>query len=56
LPQALSDDELPMMFSCCQPRLKEDAQIPLVLKKLCGLNVEKIAGAFGSSSSSSWTC
>ena len=46
LPEALRDDELRMMFSCCQPRLKEDVQIALVLKNLCGLNVEEIAGAF----------
>jgi RNA polymerase sigma-70 factor (ECF subfamily) len=46
LPEALRDDELRMMFSCCQPRLKEDVQIALVLKNLCGLSVEEIAGAF----------
>jgi RNA polymerase sigma factor (sigma-70 family) len=46
LPEALQDDELRMMFSCCQPRLKEDVQIALVLKNLCGLSVGEIAGAF----------
>jgi RNA polymerase sigma factor (sigma-70 family) len=46
LPVALRDDELRMMFSCCQPRLKDDVQIALVLKNLCGLSVEEIAGAF----------
>jgi len=46
LPEALRDDELRMMFSCCQPRLKKDAQVALILKNLCGLSVEEIAGAF----------
>jgi RNA polymerase sigma-70 factor (ECF subfamily) len=46
LPDALRDDELRMMFSCCQPRLKEDVQIALILKNLCGLSVEEIAAAF----------
>jgi RNA polymerase sigma-70 factor (ECF subfamily) len=46
LPEALRDDELRMMFSCCQPRLKEDVQVALILKNLCGLSVEEIAGAF----------
>jgi RNA polymerase sigma-70 factor (ECF subfamily) len=46
LPQAIRDDELRMMFSCCQPRLHEDAQIALILNVLCGFGVEEIAGAF----------
>jgi RNA polymerase sigma factor (sigma-70 family) len=46
LPEALRDDELRMMFSCCQPRLKEDVQVALILKNLCGLSVDEIAGAF----------
>jgi RNA polymerase sigma-70 factor (ECF subfamily) len=46
LPEALKDDELRMMFSCCQPRLKEDVQIALILKNLCGLSLEEIAAAF----------
>ncbi len=46
LPEALRDDELRMMFSCSQPRLKQEVQIALILKNLCGLSVEEIAGAF----------
>ena len=46
LPDALRDDELRMMFSCCKPRLKADVQVALVLKNLCGLSIEEIAGAF----------
>ena len=30
------DEQLRMMFSCCHPRLAEDAQIALVLNILCG--------------------
>lgn len=46
LPDALRDDELRMMFSCCHPRLAEDAQVALVLNVLCGFSVREIAGAF----------
>src|SRR5262249_8636488 len=46
LPEAFKDDELRMMFSCCQPRLGEDAQVALMLKIVCGFGVDEIAGAF----------
>jgi RNA polymerase sigma-70 factor (ECF subfamily) len=46
LPRALRDDELRMMFSCCHPRLNEDAQVALVLNMLCGFGVAEIAAAF----------
>jgi predicted RNA polymerase sigma factor len=46
LPDALRDDELRMMFSCCHPRLHEDAQVALVLNILCGFGVDEIAAAF----------
>jgi RNA polymerase sigma-70 factor (ECF subfamily) len=46
LPDALKDDELRMMFSCCHPRLREDVQVALVLHMLCSLGVEEIASAF----------
>src|SRR5271168_1058291 len=45
-PDALRDDELRMMFSCCHPRLPEEAQVALVLHILCGFGVGEIAGAF----------
>jgi RNA polymerase sigma-70 factor (ECF subfamily) len=48
-PDALKDDELRMMFSVCQPRLPEDAQIALVLHLSCGFGVDEIAAAFFSS-------
>jgi RNA polymerase sigma-70 factor (ECF subfamily) len=45
-PDSLRDDELRMMFSCCHPRLQEDAQVALVLNVLCGFGVKEIASAF----------
>ena len=38
-----------MMFSCCHPRLPEEAQVALVLHILCGFGVGEIASAFLSS-------
>jgi RNA polymerase sigma factor (sigma-70 family) len=46
---AIKDDQLRMMFSCCHPRLAEEAQVALVLHILCGFNVSEIANAFVSS-------
>jgi len=34
------------MFSCCSPRLAEDAQVALILHILCGFSVDEIASAF----------
>jgi RNA polymerase sigma factor (sigma-70 family) len=48
-PNAIKDDQLRMMFSCCHPRLPEEAQIALVLHILCGFSVSEIANAFVSS-------
>jgi RNA polymerase sigma factor (sigma-70 family) len=46
---AIKDDQLRMMFSCCHPRLPEEAQVALVLHILCGFSVSEIASAFVSS-------
>jgi RNA polymerase sigma factor (sigma-70 family) len=43
---AIKDDLLRMMFSCCHPRLSEQAQVALVLHILCGFSVGEIASAF----------
>ncbi len=48
-PNAIKDDELRMMFSCCHPRLTEEAQVALVLHILCGFSVDEVAAAFVSS-------
>jgi RNA polymerase sigma-70 factor (ECF subfamily) len=45
-PAALRDEQLRMMFSCCDPRLADDAQVALVLHILCGFGVAEIAQAF----------
>jgi RNA polymerase sigma factor (sigma-70 family) len=46
---AIKDDELRMMFSCCHPRLPEEAQVALVLHILCGFTLNEVASAFVSS-------
>ena len=43
---AIKDDLLRMMFSCCHPKLAEVAQVALVLHILCGFSVGEIASAF----------
>src|SRR6266849_423431 len=43
---AIKDDLLRMMFSCCHPRLPEEAQVALVLHILCGFGVNEVAAAF----------
>jgi RNA polymerase sigma factor (sigma-70 family) len=46
---AIKDDLLRMMFSCCHPRLAEEAQVALILNILCSFSVDEIAAAFVSS-------
>src|SRR6516164_4536998 len=46
---AIQDGMLRMMFSCCHPRLSEEAQVALILNILCGFGVDEIASAFVSS-------
>jgi predicted RNA polymerase sigma factor len=43
---AIKDDLLRMMFSCCHPQLSEEAQVALILNILCGFSVGEIAAAF----------
>jgi predicted RNA polymerase sigma factor len=45
-PNAIKDDLLRMMFSCCHPRLAEDVQVALILHILCGFSVGEVASAF----------
>lgn len=42
----IRDEQLRMMFSCCHPRLAEEAQVALVLNILCGFGASEIAAAF----------
>ncbi len=46
---AIADDELRLMFSCCDPELARPAQVGVILKYLCGFSVREIAQAFLSS-------
>jgi RNA polymerase sigma factor (sigma-70 family) len=42
----IRDEQLRMMFSCCHPRLPENAQVALILNILCGFGANEIASAF----------
>jgi RNA polymerase sigma-70 factor, ECF subfamily len=44
--QAVDDDRLRLIFTCCHPALPPDAQIALTLREVCGLTTEEIARAF----------
>lgn len=46
---ALKDDLLRMMFTCCHPKLPEEAQVAVVLNILCGFSTVEVASAFLSS-------
>jgi RNA polymerase sigma-70 factor (ECF subfamily) len=45
-PDELADDQLRLMFSCCHPRLSEEAQVALILNMLCGFGTAEVAAAF----------
>jgi RNA polymerase sigma factor (sigma-70 family) len=45
-PEAIRDEQLRMMFSCCHPKLPEEAQLALILNILCGFGAPEIAAAF----------
>ncbi len=44
--QALEDDLLRLIFTCCHPALVREAQVALTLREVCGLTTEAIAHAF----------
>jgi RNA polymerase sigma-70 factor (ECF subfamily) len=44
--EAVEDDRLRLIFTCCHPALPPDAQIALTLREVCGLTTEQIARAF----------
>jgi RNA polymerase sigma factor (sigma-70 family) len=44
-PAIVRDEQLAMMFSCCHPRLPEEAQLALILNVLCGFAAPEIAAA-----------
>jgi RNA polymerase sigma-70 factor (ECF subfamily) len=43
---AVADDRLRLIFTCCHPALNPDAQVALTLREVCGLTTEDIARAF----------
>jgi RNA polymerase sigma factor (sigma-70 family) len=43
---ALDDDRLRLVFTCCHPALSADAQIALTLRLVCGLSTAEVARAF----------
>jgi len=44
--EAVEDDRLRLIFTCCHPALAPDAQVALTLREVCGLTTEEIARAF----------
>ncbi|MGH7524775.1 MAG: RNA polymerase sigma factor [Gemmatimonadales bacterium] len=44
--EAIQDDLLRMMFSCCHPELAEESQVAVTLNILCGMSAGEVAGAF----------
>ena len=45
-PDAIRDDELRLIFTCCHPALPWDARIALTLREVGGLTTEEVARAF----------
>jgi RNA polymerase sigma-70 factor, ECF subfamily len=44
--EAIEDDRLRLVFTCCHPALPPDARVALTLREVCGLTTEEIAHAF----------
>lgn len=45
-PEEQIDDQLAMMFACCDPALPQESRIALTLKVVCGFSTSEIARAF----------
>src|SRR5262245_49046071 len=45
-PMHLQDDRLRLIFTCCHPAIKQEAQVALTLRTLGGLTTPEIARAF----------
>jgi RNA polymerase sigma-70 factor (ECF subfamily) len=43
--QAIEDDRLRLIFTCCHPALPQTTQVALTLQEVCGLTTEEIARA-----------
>jgi len=44
--EAIVDDRLRLVFTCCHPALPAHARVALTLREVCGLTTEEIARAF----------
>jgi RNA polymerase sigma-70 factor (ECF subfamily) len=44
--EAIPDDRLRLVFTCCHPALAREAQVALTLRLVCGMTTSEIAGAF----------
>ncbi|MDO3432436.1 RNA polymerase sigma factor [Rhizobium sp. CBN3] len=44
--EAIEDDMLRLIFTCCHPAIPSDAQMAMALREICGLTTEEIAHAF----------
>jgi RNA polymerase sigma-70 factor (ECF subfamily) len=42
----IEDDRMRLIFTCCHPSLKPEAQVSLTLREVCGLTTEEVARAF----------
>lgn len=45
-PEAIPDDRLRLIFTCCHPALDRKSQVALTLRSVCGLTTEEIAATF----------
>jgi len=45
-PDAVPDDRLRLIFTCCHPALSTEAQVALTLRLLCGVTTSEVARAF----------
>ena len=44
--EAIEDDRLRLIFTCCHPALAPEARLALTLREVCGLTTQEIARAF----------
>lgn len=44
--QAVEDDRLRLIFTCCHPALAPSTQVALTLREVCGLTTEEVGSAF----------
>lgn len=44
--EAVEDDRLRLIFTCCHPALDPEARVALTLREVCGLTTEEVGSAF----------